>query len=101
MAHGFLSWEDSDCDPTDHRETVGLGLRRSLSDQDKLEVCVAGTTGRWEGRSARRTSVTLMYSREVDEQRYVTAKVGHSWGEEGSDDQSETTRVSLGYAKPI
>ena len=85
----------------DQVQGAALGLWGKLGPNEQVEGEVSRDSGRWENADINRTSVSLLYSRRVNEEHHVEAKLGYAWGDNVADDRDRDLRLTLSYGKPI
>ena len=96
----YLS-DASTVDPRWHEQTLTLGLLGRLADEESIEASVSSTRGRWDAESRDRTSVSLLYSCRLDEERRMSLRMGYSWGEDKPGAREREGRLDFSYHKPI
>ena len=96
----YLS-DASTVDPRSHEQTLMLGLLGRLADEESVEASVSCTTERWDEESRDRTSVSLLYSCRLDEERRMSLRMGYSWGEDEPGAREREGRLDFSYHKPI
>ncbi len=87
--------------PQERVDRAGFGVWGKLAGGEQIEVDVSHESGRWEGEARDRTSIALLYSKEVGDEHQVEVKFGYAWGEGVGDGRHRDSRLTFSYDKPL
>ena len=101
VGRAWVCREQKPDDLLSQRHTVGVGITGKLATKAQVEVNYSRRAGAWEGSSASRQALALLYSRRVDGERNVSVKAGYAWGESVAKHDDNECRVTVAYANPM
>jgi hypothetical protein len=101
VGHTWVQQEQKADDPASQRRTMGLGISGRLRNRAQAELYYSRTAGQWEGATAQRHALAVLYDRPVDQDHKLTTKLGYAWGAGVGNGRDAEYRLTLAYANPI
>ncbi len=79
----------------------GVGAWGKLGEGEQAEIGASRTSGRWEGAAQDRTSVSVLYSRDVGDEHRIEFKAGYGWRADAGEGGDRERRFTFRYARPL
>ncbi len=79
----------------------GIGAWGKLGEGGQAEIGASRTSGGWDGTEQDRTSVSVLYSRDVGDEHRIEFKAGYAWSVDVGGGRDRERRFAFGYETPL